>query len=92
MLAPDFIRPLLAHPVAILGAGVSGRALAALVAHLGARFTVFDSSAPGSSFPAPRSSAFTAADQYGSAASGAVAGRTIVIDSHTRFINVMHGS
>lgn len=42
-------------------------------------------------FAAGNASAFTAADQYGSAASGAVAGRTIVIDSHTRFINVMHG-
>lgn len=42
MLPPDFIRPLLQHPVAILGAGVSGAALADLVTHLGATTTVFD--------------------------------------------------
>lgn len=35
--------------------------------------------------------AFSPADQYGSAATASFAGRTIVIDSHTRYINVMHG-
>lgn len=35
--------------------------------------------------------AVTAADQYGSAAPGAGAYRTIVIDSHTRYVNVKHG-
>lgn len=42
MLVPDFIRPLLAKPVAILGGGVSGRALSALVARLGAGAVVYD--------------------------------------------------
>jgi UDP-N-acetylmuramoylalanine--D-glutamate ligase len=39
---PDYIRPLLSHPVAIFGGGVSGRALTALVARLGAQGMVFD--------------------------------------------------
>ena len=39
---PDFIRPLLARPVAILGAGVSGRALSGLVRELGAQVLVYD--------------------------------------------------
>lgn len=39
---PEFIRPLLARPVAILGAGVSGRALSNLVRELGAEPVVFD--------------------------------------------------
>jgi UDP-N-acetylmuramoylalanine--D-glutamate ligase len=43
VLPPDFIRPILQHPVAILGGGVSGAALADLLTHLGASTTVFDS-------------------------------------------------
>lgn len=35
--------------------------------------------------------AFSPADQYGSSAVVGFSGRTIVIDSHTRYINVMHG-
>ena len=35
--------------------------------------------------------AITPADQYGSAATAGFASRTIVVDSHTRYINVMHG-
>jgi hypothetical protein len=35
--------------------------------------------------------AFTDADEYGSAATAGFANRTIIIDSHTRYINVMHG-
>jgi UDP-N-acetylmuramoylalanine--D-glutamate ligase len=45
MLVPDFIRPLLDRPVAILGGGVSGRALAGLVAALGARARIYDARA-----------------------------------------------
>ncbi|EIQ00080.1 UDP-N-acetylmuramoylalanine-D-glutamate ligase [Opitutaceae bacterium TAV1] len=39
---PPFLHPLLAQPVAILGAGVSGRAVCDLLTTLGAAFTVFD--------------------------------------------------
>jgi UDP-N-acetylmuramoylalanine--D-glutamate ligase len=42
MRVPDFIRPLLDRPVAILGGGVSGRALAGLVRALGAEPRVYD--------------------------------------------------
>ncbi len=42
MRPPDFIRPLLAHPVAVLGGGVSGRALTNLVCALGAEPRLFD--------------------------------------------------
>ena len=35
--------------------------------------------------------ALTTADQYGSAASPQFTGRTIVIDSKTRYVNVQHG-
>lgn len=42
-------------------------------------------------FAATSAYAFSAADQYGSAATAGFAQRTIVIDSHTRYINVMHG-
>ncbi|MDQ2822856.1 MAG: CzcE family metal-binding protein [Pseudomonadota bacterium] len=35
--------------------------------------------------------ALTTADQYGSAASAQFTGRTIVIDSKTRYVNVQHG-
>ncbi|MBC8012116.1 MAG: hypothetical protein H7067_18685 [Burkholderiales bacterium] len=45
MRIPDFIRPLLSHPVAIFGGGVSGRALSELVVKLGAEPRVFDSAA-----------------------------------------------
>lgn len=54
---PDFIRPLLQHPVAILGGGVSGRALANLVRELGAEPLVFDASGAEGARPV-----FTAAD------------------------------
>jgi UDP-N-acetylmuramoylalanine--D-glutamate ligase len=39
---PEFLRPLLAAPVAVLGAGVSGRAVVALVERLGGVARVFD--------------------------------------------------
>ena len=35
--------------------------------------------------------ALTTADQYGSAAGSQFTGRTIVIDSKTRYVNVQHG-
>lgn len=41
---PDFIRSLLARPVAVLGAGVSGRALTNLVRELGAEVALYDAS------------------------------------------------
>lgn len=42
LVIPEFIDPLLAHPVAIFGGGVSGRAVASLVAKLGGRSVIFD--------------------------------------------------
>jgi UDP-N-acetylmuramoylalanine--D-glutamate ligase len=39
---PDLLKPLLAKPVAVLGAGVSGRAVAGLLGSIGARFVLFD--------------------------------------------------
>ena len=39
---PEFLRPLLAAPVAVLGGGVSGRATAALVERLGGIARIFD--------------------------------------------------
>ena len=42
LIAPDFLQPLLAQPVAVLGAGVSGRAVAGLLGLLGARAVLFD--------------------------------------------------
>ncbi len=41
-LVPDFIRPLLDHPVAVLGTGVSGTAAGELVKALGGRVQSFD--------------------------------------------------
>ena len=35
--------------------------------------------------------ALTDADRYGSAAAPQFMGRTIVVDSHTRYVNVQHG-
>lgn len=57
MNAPDYIRPLLTHPVAIFGGGVSGRALTALVGRLGAKGMIFDASPGAGDF-----GDFTAAD------------------------------
>ncbi len=42
LAVPDFLQPLLAKPVAVLGAGVSGRAVAGLLGQLGARPALFD--------------------------------------------------
>lgn len=42
LVIPEFLQPLLAHPVAIFGGGVSGRAVAALVARLGGTGAIFD--------------------------------------------------
>jgi UDP-N-acetylmuramoylalanine--D-glutamate ligase len=55
--APDYIRSLLTHPVAIFGGGLSGRALVELVARLGAKGMVFDCTPGAGDF-----SDFTAAD------------------------------
>ncbi|MET0262232.1 MAG: UDP-N-acetylmuramoyl-L-alanine--D-glutamate ligase [Rariglobus sp.] len=44
LVIPEFIEPLLAHPVAIFGGGVSGRAVAALVGKLGGTSVIFDQS------------------------------------------------
>ena len=40
--APAFLKPLLASPVAVLGAGVSGRAAARLVEHLQGAAVIYD--------------------------------------------------
>ncbi|MGA3006897.1 MAG: UDP-N-acetylmuramoyl-L-alanine--D-glutamate ligase [Opitutaceae bacterium] len=42
LIPPDFLKPLLAKPVAVLGAGVSGRAVADLLVKLGAEAVLFD--------------------------------------------------
>lgn len=42
LVPPTFLRPLLNQPVAIFGAGASGRAVADLLAALGSRGTVYD--------------------------------------------------
>jgi len=42
LTVPDFLKPLLARPVAVLGSGVSGAAAAALVAKLGGQAQLFD--------------------------------------------------
>ncbi len=60
MRIPDFIRPLLDRPVAILGGGVSGRALAGLVAALGAEARIYDARGADG-----EQSAFTADDAQG---------------------------
>jgi UDP-N-acetylmuramoylalanine--D-glutamate ligase len=41
-LIPDFIKPLLAQPVAVFGGGVSGRAVLDLLGRLGAKGELFD--------------------------------------------------
>lgn len=42
LLVPEFLRPLLLQPVAVFGGGVSGRAVAGLVAKLGGTSVIFD--------------------------------------------------
>ncbi|HEY0945589.1 MAG TPA: UDP-N-acetylmuramoyl-L-alanine--D-glutamate ligase [Opitutaceae bacterium] len=42
LVVPAFLKPLLAHPVAVLGGGVSGQAVVALVEKLGGRAQLFD--------------------------------------------------
>jgi len=42
LVIPDFLKPLLAQPVAIFGGGVSGRSVVALVEKLGGRGVIFD--------------------------------------------------
>ncbi|HEV8073815.1 MAG TPA: UDP-N-acetylmuramoyl-L-alanine--D-glutamate ligase [Opitutaceae bacterium] len=42
LATPDLLKPLLAKPVAVLGAGVSGRAVAGLLGSLGTPFVLFD--------------------------------------------------
>lgn len=54
---PEFIRPSLARPVAILGAGLSGRALAELCSALGAESMIYDAAGAAGAHPL-----FTAAD------------------------------
>jgi len=39
---PEYLQPLLTRPAAVLGAGVSGRAAAALLRHLGATVEIYD--------------------------------------------------
>lgn len=46
-LIPEFIKPLLASPVAVLGGGVSGQAVLDLLARLGATGVLFDEKQPG---------------------------------------------
>jgi UDP-N-acetylmuramoylalanine--D-glutamate ligase len=43
---PEFLRPLLARPVAVLGGGVSGKAVLALLTKLGASGVIFDEKGP----------------------------------------------
>ncbi len=51
LVAPSFLAPLLAQPVAILGGGVSGQGLRALLAALGAEATIYDEkTTPGAPF------------------------------------------
>jgi UDP-N-acetylmuramoylalanine--D-glutamate ligase len=45
LVIPEFIKPLLAYPVAIFGGGVSGRAVATLIAKLGGEGVIFDQKA-----------------------------------------------
>jgi UDP-N-acetylmuramoylalanine--D-glutamate ligase len=45
-LIPEFLKPLLAQPVAVFGGGVSGRAVLALVAKLGAEAVLYDEKQP----------------------------------------------
>lgn len=45
LVIPEFIEPLLAHPVAIFGGGVSGRSVLALVEALGGKGAIFDEKA-----------------------------------------------
>ncbi len=42
LIIPEFIQPLLEHPVAILGGGVSGQAVSALVTRIGGTGVLFD--------------------------------------------------
>ncbi|MFA6962389.1 MAG: UDP-N-acetylmuramoyl-L-alanine--D-glutamate ligase [Opitutaceae bacterium] len=42
LFIPEFIEPLLAHPVAIFGGGVSGQAVRALIGRLGGTGVIFD--------------------------------------------------
>ena len=42
LIAPGFLQPALSRPVAILGGGISGRGVEALLASLGAQGTVYD--------------------------------------------------
>lgn len=60
MLKSDaFLKPLLLQPVAVLGAGVSGRAATGLIERLGGRATVYDEQAPaGTTGPAAWQSRF----------------------------------
>lgn len=50
LTTPDFLRPLLAQPVAIFGGGVSGVGVCALLANLGAECVIYD--AKGTAFTA----------------------------------------
>jgi UDP-N-acetylmuramoylalanine--D-glutamate ligase len=45
LTAPGFLQPCLSRPVAIFGAGVSGRGVGALLAALGAQGTIYDAQA-----------------------------------------------
>ncbi len=42
LVIPDFVKPLLAHPVAIFGGGVSGRGVRMLIGSLGGQGVIFD--------------------------------------------------
>ncbi len=42
LVVPEFLKPLLAGPVAVLGGGISGRSAAQLVARLGGQPQIFD--------------------------------------------------
>jgi len=42
LVVPEFIQPLLAHPVAVFGGGVSGRAVCTLIEKIGGKAVVFD--------------------------------------------------
>ena len=60
LVTPEFIEPLLAHPVAIFGGGVSGRAVRALIAKLGGEGVIFDQKGADGAFTEFRGAAATA--------------------------------
>ena len=57
LVIPEFIQPLLVHPVAIFGGGVSGQAVSALVEKIGGKGVLFDELGRGGAAPEFRGAA-----------------------------------